>query len=44
MLPESLLEEGAAIYTLFPNLFAVATCYMKTRPYLVNCKQTVCMW
>ena len=24
----------------FPNLFAVTTCYMKARPYLVNCKQT----
>ena len=25
--------------TPFPNLFAVVICYMKARPYLVNCKQ-----
>ena len=26
--------------TPFPNLFAVTTCHMETKPYLVNCKQT----
>ena len=26
--------------TPFPDLFAVTTCHRKTRPYLVNCKQT----
>ena len=26
--------------TPFSNLFAVTTCHMKTRPYLVNCEQT----
>ena len=31
--------------TTFPNLFAVTTCHMKTRPYIVNCKQTdIRMW
>ena len=27
--------------TPFPNLFVVTTWYMKTRPYLANCKQTL---
>ena len=26
--------------TPFSNLFAVTTCHMKTRSYLVNCKKT----
>ena len=26
--------------TSFLNLFCVSTCYMKMRPYLVNCKET----
>ena len=30
----------SGVYTPFPNLFAVTTCHMKARPYLVNCKQT----
>ena len=30
--------------TPFPNLFAATTCHMKTKPYLVNGKQTdICM-
>ena len=31
--------------TSFPNLFAVTTCHMKMKSYLVNCKQTgIRMW
>ena len=31
---------GKTDNTPFPNLFAAVTCHMKTRPNLVNCKQT----
>ena len=34
------LDKKEQTNTPFPNLYAVTTCHMKTRPYLVNYKQT----